>query len=184
MIKNKNEVADYGRKGKYMSSTIYEGMVGMKPEFKNRHFFSGDDDFTYQIPKVYFECMGECDHSDLAFDYRDDSVMMLKGDRIVRYTERNCYEILMTNLNGRTEWVNGGLAECLGWDVEYIKDIRPTTIYWVEEFDLSKSEKKRYKVVLESTSKLEDFDARQIKKIIENNNECAGEEYVLTNLDN
>jgi hypothetical protein len=69
-----------------MSNTSYEGLVGMKPELEKRHFFSGDDDFTYQVPQVYFECQGEINHSQLAFDCLYDSVIMVKDNRAVKYT--------------------------------------------------------------------------------------------------
>ena len=70
-----------------MSSTNYEGFVGMKPELKQRYFFSGDDDFTYRVPMVYFECQGEINHSQRALDYKFDSVIMVKDNRAVKYTE-------------------------------------------------------------------------------------------------
>ena len=167
-----------------MSSISYEGMVGMKPELEKRHFFSGDDDFTYRAPQVYFECQGEINHSQLAFDSRYDSVIMVKDNRAVKYTEVDHYEVLLTNLDGRTEWVDGTLADIMGWDIEDAADIRTAKSYWIEEFDGSNAVKRKYKVILEETSKLEEFDERYLKSVIDRDGKCIGEEYVLRDLEN
>ena len=166
-----------------MSSTNYEGFVGMKPELKQRYFFSGDDDFTYQVPMVYFECQGEINHSQRALDYKFDSVIMVKDNRAVKYTEVDHYEVLLTDLEGRTDWVDGIPADIMGWDTEDAADIRTAKSYWIEEFDWSKSEKRRYKVVLEEISKLEEYDERYLKSVIDRDSKIIGEEYVLMNSD-
>ncbi|MBO5908489.1 MAG: hypothetical protein J6Q67_01715, partial [Clostridia bacterium] len=73
---------------------------------------------------MYFECQGETEHSQLAFDWRGDSVIMVKDSRAVRYTEFNHYELLMTDLDGRTNWVEGRLADIMGWDIADAIDTR------------------------------------------------------------
>ena len=167
-----------------MSNTSYEGLVGMKPEFEKRHFFSGDDDFTYRVPQVYFECQGEINHSQLAFDCRYDSVIMVKDNRAVKYTEVDYYDVLLTDVDGRTEWVDGVVADIMGWEIEDAADIRTAKSYWVEEFDWNKSEKRRYKVILEETSKLEEYDARYLKSVIDRDSKCIDGEYVLRDSEN
>ena len=172
------------QKGEIMSNTSYEGMVGMKPKLEKRHFFSGDDDFTYRVPQVYFECQGEINHSERTFDYQFDSVIMVKDNRAVKYTEIDHYEVLLTDVDGRTDWVDGQVADIMGWDLQYASDIRTAKSYWVEEFDWNKSEKRRYKVILEETSKLEEYDKGYLKSVIDRDSMCVGEEYVLRNLEN
>lgn len=131
--------AYYGGKVKSMNSNMYEGMIRMKSEMENKHFFSGDDGFTYRVPQVYFECQGDINHSQLAFDWRGDSVIMVKDNRAVRYTEFNHYELLMTDLEGRTDWVDGRVADIMAWDLQYASDIRTAKSYWIEEFDWNNS---------------------------------------------
>ena len=167
-----------------MISNTYEGMVRMKPETENRYFFSGDDNFTYQVPQVYFECNGEIDNSQLALDYRVNSVTMVKENCAVKFTEFDHYEILMTNSKGEPEWVDRIAADIMGWDVESFNEIRPVKSYFIEEFDWNKSEKRRYKVVLEDISKLEKYDASHLKKAIDRDSKDIGEEYVLADSDN
>ena len=171
------------RKGKIMSSTSYEGMVGMKPELEKRHFFSGDDDFTYQMPQVFFECQGDVDHADSAFDWRKESVITFKDNRAVRYTEFDHYELLMTDIDGCTEWVDGQLVDVMAYDMQYASDVRTVKSYLIEEFDWNKSEKRTYKVILESTSKLEESDEEYLKSVIDRDSKCIDEEYVLTDPD-
>lgn len=167
-----------------MSNTNYEGMVGMKPQIEKSDFFSGDDDFTYRIPHVYFECHGETNHSQLAFDYRGDSVIVVKDNRAVRYTEIDHYEILLTDLDGRTDWVDGQLADIMGWDIEDAIDTRKVQSYRIEEFDWKNSIKRTYKVILDSTSKFEKNDEGYLKRVIERDRKCRGEEYILRNFEN
>ena len=167
-----------------MISNTYEGMVRMKPETENRHFFSGNDDFTYQVPQVYFECEGDIDHSQLVLDYRSNSVIMVKDNCAVKYTEFNHYEGLMTNSKGETVWFDGIAADMMEWDVEKFNEIRPAKSYFIEEFDWNKSEKRRYKVVLEDISKLEEYDASYLRMVINRDSKDIGKEYVLADLDN
>ena len=165
-------------------SNMYEGMVGMKPEIEKRDFFSGDDDFTYRIPQVYFEYHGDVDHSQKVFDSRGDSVIMVKDNRAVRYTEFDYHELLMTDPNGQTEWVDGRLADIMGWDIEDVSETRKAKSYWIEEFDWNNSVKRKYKVTLESTSKLEEYEEGYLKRVIERDSKCICEEYTLRNLEN
>ena len=167
-----------------MSNTSYDGVVGMKPAMENRDFYSGDDDFTYRVPQVYFECQGEINHSQVGFDWREDSVLMVKDNCVVRYTEIDHYEVLLTDSDGRTDWVDGQVADIIGLDIEDAADIRPAKSYWIEEFDFRNAVKRKYKVILEETSKLEEYDAGYLKCVIDRDSKCVGEEYVLRDLEN
>jgi len=166
-----------------MNSNSYEGLVQMKPKMDNRHFFTGDDGFTYQMPRVYFECQGDIDHSESAFDWREESVITFKDNRAVRYTELDHYQVLLTDLDGRTDWVDGRLAYIMAYDMQYASDVRTVKSYLIEEFDWNKSEKRTYKVILESTSKLEESDEGYLKSVIDRDCKCIDEEYVLTDPD-
>ena len=158
-----------------MSKSSYDGLVQMQPTFENGEFFSGDDDFTYQVPRVYFECLGEINDSQSVFDWNDASVITFKDNRAVKYTECSLYELLMTDENGESCWIDGKVADCMGCDAENVKQIRPKKVYMIEEFDWSKSEKRRYKVILEKTSKLEEHDEVYLKGVIDRDIKCGGD---------
>ena len=167
-----------------MSSICYDGMVGMKPEIEMRSFLSDDEEFSYQLPKVCFECCGDVNSSEIGFDWRRDSVMVVKDNRAVRYSELNYYELLMTEVDGQADWIDGGIVKILGYDYSDVSDIRPIKEYRIEEFDLNNSVKRTYKVVLEDTSQLKAYDESYIKSIVGTDSNPMGEEYVLRDLDN
>lgn len=162
-----------------MISNTYEAMVQMKPKMENYHFFTGDDDFTYQVPRVYFECMGDINHSPSAFDWKDDSVIVFKDNCAVRYTERNSYEMLMVDDEGVGTWVDGWVVDIMGWDINNVEEL-PVKSYMIEEFDWNKNEKRRYKVILEETTRLEEYDEVYLKKVIARDREEDCREYILT----
>ena len=163
-----------------MSNSSYDGLVQMQPNFENGDFFSGDDDFNYQVPRVYFECLGEINDSQSVFNWDDASVITFKDNCVVRYTKSTYCEFLMLDEKGEEIWLIGK-HECLGEeDLKYIREVRPVKSYMIEEFDWNKSEKRRYKVVLEETSKLEDYEQRYLKKVIARDSEDSGKEYMLT----
>jgi hypothetical protein len=69
----------------------------------------------------------------------------------------------------------------MAYDMQYASNVRTVKNYLIEEFDWNKSEKRTYKVILESTSKLEESDEGYLKSVIDS--KCIDEEYVLTDPD-
>lgn len=149
-----------------MSNTWYEGFVPMRAEMEKREFYSGDDDFSYKIPKICFECSGETDISNKAFDWSDNSIIVEEGNCTVKYVNCTHHELLMTDLDGKTDWVNGVLASCMGWDVDDVTETQIVQTRWVEEYDWEKSVKRKYKLVLEEVSAIEKYDRIHIKEDI------------------
>jgi hypothetical protein len=162
-----------------MISSSYDGLIQMEPNLENREFFTGDDDFTYQVPRVYFECLGESTDTQTMLEWDDASVITFKDNRALKYTESTYYEYLLPNENGEESWYIGKY-EFLGEDeLKYARDIRPVKSYTIEEFDWNKSEKRRYKVILEETSKLEKYDEAYLKRVIDRDSHGEGREYIL-----
>ena len=163
-----------------MIKSPYEGTVQMKPKMESREFFTGDDDFTYQVPRVYFECLGESTDTQSVLEWNDASVITFKDNRAVKYTESTYHEFLFPNENEDESW-HVGKYEFLGEDdLKYARDIRLAKSYMIEEFDLNKFEKRRYKVVLEEISKLGDCDERYFRDMIDREREGNNGEYTLT----
>jgi hypothetical protein len=90
----------------------------------------------------------------------------------------------LTDVDGKTDWVDGRVADIMGWDIEDAADIKTAKSYWIEEFDWSNAVKRKYKVILEETSKLEEYDAGYLKSVIDKDSKRMGEEYVLRDLEN
>ena len=119
----------------------YYGLVPMKPKIEKRDSFSGDDDFTYQVPRVCFACEGEIYDPASVKEWGDDFVVVVKGKHIVKYTGSNFYELLMPMKNGKDEWIPGKFADVCG-DWECASETRKAKFYSIEEYDLENSEKK------------------------------------------
>lgn len=149
-----------------MSNTWYEGFVPMRADTKKREFYSGDDDFAYKIPRIFFECGGEIDDSNNAFNWSSNSVIVEEGNRTVKYVDYTSHELLVTDLNGHKDWVDGVLADFMGWNVDDVTETREVQTRWVEEYDWEKSEKRKYRLVLEETSTIEKYDVIHIKEDI------------------
>ena len=164
-----------------MISSSYDGLVKMEPNLENREFFTGDDDFTYQVPRVYFECLGESTDTQMALEWDDASVITFKDNRAVKYTERTYHEFLLPNENGEESWYTGEYGFLGEDDLKYARDIRPVKSYTIEEFDWNKSEKRRYKVILEETSKLEEYDEAYLKRVIDSDIKSGGD-YTLRDI--
>ena len=136
----------------------YEGCVSMRPEMTKSEFYSGDSNFTYKLPKIHFECGGENDLDNKAFGWSRDSIVLIKDRRTVKYTEFISKELLVTDENGENVWIDGTAADIMGLDAGCIADFRDIVGRWIEEYDWDKSEKRRYKLVLEETSQIDNND--------------------------
>jgi hypothetical protein len=165
-----------------MISSSYEGLVQMEPDLKNGEFFSGDDDFTYQVPRVYFECAGDIHDTHSVFDWSQNSITTFKDNRALKCTEYIYNQFLMTDENGESYWCDGIYEFFTEEYLKYASDIRPIKSYMIEEFDWNKSEKRRYKVILEETSKLNEYDEPYLKKVIDRDIKRGGD-YTLRDTD-
>ena len=86
----------------------------------------------------------------------------------------------MQDENGEKNWFVGKYEFLTEEDLKYISEIRPIKSYTIEEFDWNKSEKRRYKVILEETSKLEDYEEGYLKEVINRDSKSGNDEYILS----
>lgn len=158
---------------------IYEGSVPMKPEMEKRDFYC-DDEISYPVPKIFYECNGEIYDSWSMEAWNDDSVIMVGDKRMVKYTETNFYDVRYTYEDIKDEWYEGRYADFLCYPDEDIAEVRETKRYSVEEYDLASGKKRKYKVVLEEVSDMDDWDNNYVKRLLRE--ECMTEdaEYKLT----
>ena len=149
-----------------MSSNYSYGIVPVKPKMEKVDFVC-EDTYSFNVPKLYFEGSSEIHEDNSEFDWNSNSILVIDKKNVVRYTEVTSYEVLLTDTNGRTDWIDGGLADMLGVDIEGYEDIRIAKKYWIDKFDLEKSEKSTYKVTLQETSSMSDSDYNTIAKLLE-----------------
>lgn len=143
----------------------YDGKVSMKPDMSKMDYIC-EDEYSFEVPEVYFESTGEENEKNV-FDRNSDSILVVKNKRVIKYTDTIFSKMLLKNEDGKTEWLDGRIANILGIDIDEAEDIRELKEYQIEEYDLKKSQKRRYKVILDETVDMSDIDICKIKRIID-----------------
>ena len=162
-----------------MFGQFYEGKVTMIPEIEKSEYV-GEDEITYKIPKFAFGCTGEVNESTPALNWSEDSVFVMKDNRIVKYTEYNTHKVYLTDDEGHSEWLEGRAADIIGFEVSDTDETVKEKSYWIEEDDLEKSEKRKYKVTLEECTTIDYSREYQLERIVDKLRESNGIEYILT----
>ena len=151
-----------------MSSVCYGGSIRMNPEIEEEKLdpmFEGG--YPYKVPKVYLEGLGECYFPQRCFDWDDDSVVVIRGKHIVKYTYSSFIELLAKNEEGEVVWMDGRTAPYSGcWGGEYLDEERPAHEYSITEYDLETHKKKEYKVVLEAEMDVVDSDLSWLSSVV------------------
>lgn len=165
-----------------MDRCFYAGSVPMMPEMEKRDFVGEYDDYnmSYQMPEVYFECDGEVADSKSAFKWNNDSLVIVKDNCIVKFTDSKFYDVLVKDIEGKNEWLECRLADIYGLDDEDVEDSVARKRYTIEEYDLEKREKRRYQVVLQETAKMNHIDESYVQDINEKSKDYNRAECVLT----
>lgn len=153
-----------------MSSHYYGGKVLMKPEVEENagSDFMEDEGYPFAIPKVYLEGCGEEYYPQIVFDWGDDSVVLVRDKRVLRYTRSSFVELLAKDEEGNIVWMdvrNAPYEDC--WGGTYLNEYRNAEEYTIEEYDLEKFEKKKYKVVLEETEKISAREFDYLKDFVD-----------------
>ena len=161
-----------------MYRQFYEGLVSMKPEMEKKHYIC-DDETAYPIPMVAFECAGETSENPSGFDWSQDSVIMYRNNRIIKFTEYISNDVIVVDENGEKVCMEGRTADFCGWQISDVMDSTQTKRYQIEEYDLDKSEKRKYKITLEDSSPLDITDDYYVRKYVDLNKDYKKEEYVL-----
>lgn len=150
-------------------SNYYNGKVSMKPDM-NKFDCVSEDGCIFKIPEVYFSEAGEI-HEEDAYNWDVSFLTVVKDTSVVKYTTSNFSEMLIEDDYGVPSWIQGRMANMLGVDVCDADAFRENKEFKIEEFDLEKSIKRRYKVILEETSDMNEFDFREVKSIINDEND-------------
>lgn len=152
-----------------MSSVCYGGSVLMKPEFENENFDPMfDEGYPYKMPKVYLEGWGESYFPQWCFNWDDDSVVVVRDQRVVKYTRSSFVELLAKNEEGEIVWMDGRRAPYSNcWGGEYLDEDRGAQEYTVEEYNLETNKKRKYKVVFDEESKFDILDYHSLSKYVD-----------------
>lgn len=152
-----------------MFNCYYSCSVPMKPEMEKLDLDIEDEDVDvgmFELPEIYYTGFADPNEAKPMFGWGVDSVFVKRGNHIVKYEEISQYDVLLKADNGECEWQNGKVSEILGFSANEVVDFRPAKEYRIEEYDLEKSLIKRYKVTLEETSEMSEFDYKNFTNTI------------------
>ena len=147
-----------------MANFYYTGMVPMLPELDKVAFNTNDDTVCgFKVPPICYGVMSE-KSDESVYDWRVDSLVMTKNQYVMVYVESTFNEVLLKNLDGEKEWVNGKVADIVGIDIGGREDVRVAKEYFVDLYDFEKGEKKKGKVVFEDASPMSEYEFSEFGK--------------------
>jgi hypothetical protein len=161
---NKNLLNNIFKKENFlMISNFCSCSVPMNPDMDKIDLIVADEDMgTFEMPKVYYDGFSDVSDDEPMFDCSDDTLLVKRGDRVIKYTELSMCDVLVRDERGEPTWMNGQVASIEGVTADDVTDYSPTKEFRIEEYDFSKAEKKRYRVILEETSAMNDGDYRSL----------------------
>lgn len=131
-----------------------------------------DLDFYYEAdtgitpPDFYYEGMDQSCERNPLYTWNTHSVCVHKDNHIINYCEDVFLDLLLENEDGSTSWFDGRAANIIDIDESKVVEVRPANQYYIEDYDLEKSVKRRYKVALEETSEMSEFDYKNFTNTI------------------
>jgi len=146
-----------------MGSYCYGGEIQLIP---NRVVDSNNlDDYPFDVPKVILE--GYCD--DFLQNYLHnryfEAICEIRGNIVTKYTKQRFLEILAEDEDGNMVWMDVMIAP----DSNQWKETRSGVKICVEEYDMETLEKRKYKVTLDETTPLNDWEIKWISNYIDIN---------------
>lgn len=96
---------------------FYEIMVPMKSKMEKRNVTCEDVDeneFIYSIPDFYFMSKGEMSEPESVFDWKDDCVIAMTENHVLKCTCTLSEEVLVKTDGGESIWMEGRTADISG----------------------------------------------------------------------
>ena len=146
-----------------MSSYCYGGKVLMKPAEEENKNEIHDEGYPFSYPKVYLEGFYE-DSTDFLMSFDAESITLVRGKRVVQYTEFSSQEALGKDENGHEAWLDG--YEYSRTKEEAYPETRVVHEYRINEYDIDKMETKRYKVVLEEVLPIDVYTSAMLEELV------------------
>lgn len=146
-----------------MCNIEYVGSVRMQAVENNKNDPAFLKKYPFVMPKVFLE-----GYSDpYVYDGGMDSVVLVREDRVTIYSDGNFAELLEKDKGGNVVWVDGrSILYDEGWDAERFVGIREAEERTVTEYDLKTLEKRKYKVVLDETAKMNEEELCRVEEYL------------------
>jgi hypothetical protein len=150
------------------TSFSYHGIVAMKPEKEVAGEYAcslGEpyDKYPYRIPNIYLDGWVEDYPRNRLYTAGENSTILVYGGKIIKYNRLISTECKAKDENGNIIWVG---REDIPEGIEYLDAYRDREEYEIEEFSLSKAEKKKYKVTLDEVSTMDGADFESVAKFV------------------
>lgn len=149
-----------------MASYCGGGKLCMKPVKTKDNVY--EEEYPYSVPTVYLEGTFETYFPQMVFDWNNDSVVVARDNSVIIYTLADYNELLAKDEDGNVIWMDGRTAPYSGcWNGEYLNEQRYAYEFIINEYDLQKFERKKYKMVLDETSKIDDNEYKYLKNLLD-----------------
>lgn len=152
-----------------MGSTFVNGKILLKPVEEEQQ----EDDFGYNAyplskPTVYLEGSVEEYYPQTVFSWADDSVVVVRENRVVEYTRSSFTELLAKDEKGDIVWMDGRNAPYSNcWNGEYLDEKRHGEEFTIKTYDLNTMKKQSFKAVLQKEEDMDDGDVRLLSEYVE-----------------
>lgn len=133
-------------------------------DIKNSDFYEDERGIT--PPNFYYEGYDMSLKEDPFAVWNQHSVLVHNDKHIVKYSEDTFLDLLLENEDGSTSWFDGRACTVIDIDEDRVVDVRPSNQYYIEDYDLEKSVKRIYKVTLEETLEMSEFDYANLTSTI------------------
>lgn len=130
-------------------------------DMKDSDFFEDESGIT--PPHFYYEGSDLSIKEDPFTVWNQHSIFVHNDKHIVKYREDTFLELLLEKEDGSTSWFDGRACTVIDIDEDRVVDVRPSNQYYIEDYDLEKSVKRSYKVILEEISKMDEYDYSSLK---------------------
>ena len=128
---------------------------------KDSEFYLDDNGIT--PPSFYYEGSDMSLKEDPLSVWNTHSVCVRRDNHIVKYCEDVFLDLLLENEDGSTSWFDSRACTLIDIDESKVVDVCPSNQYYIEDYDLEKSVKRRYKVILEETLAMDIHDHNCMK---------------------
>ena len=141
-----------------MYSNYCSCSVPFIPEMKKADFITENEGInSFKLPEVYYD--GYSDTSDESmFDCNVDSVLIKRDKHFAEFAEISCFNVLVKDENGDSNWLDGVAAKILGVPANQVIEVREEKEYRVVAYDIEKNLKRVYKVMPVETLEIDGLD--------------------------
>lgn len=151
-----------------MGSTYLDGKILLKPVEEEQHEDDGFVGYPLKKPTVYLAGAVEEYYPQTVFSWNDDSVVVVRENRVFKYTKSSFTELLAKDEKGDVVWMDGRNAPYSNcWKGEYLDEYRGGEEFTIKTYDLSTMKKQSFKAVLQKEEDMDDGDVRIISEYIE-----------------